>query len=211
MFGDWDVVDDAAAVLDQFKVAPAFVEAGWDEYGEDLYGHLPAVSVHAGDLAIDGDLDLRDCDGYGVYIVDGSLRVGGSMVFCSSTYATIVVMGGLSAGHLLHGWDTHLVVHAATTVAGVIVIDNSDAGFTRLLGPVRARALWCPHDNNNIRLAGPAQIPLLLGHVPDAVGPGAPIADRLSDRAWIAAQAPYGPDLEALGELALAGDPIVNR
>lgn len=133
----WSEADLKA--LAKFKLSPLFKKLGIGAQAQDLFGEPPAVFVHTGDVSIDGSV-LCDADGHGVFIIDGDLSIDGAFTFfASDAYTVLVVTGDLHAGHLHQARDTQLVVFGETTIAGLLFIDLSDAGFAAFRGPVTSK------------------------------------------------------------------------
>ncbi len=127
---------DTAATLKRLGISKLFAKLGIGATAEGLFGSVPATQVHKGDVTV-AKGTLIDADGNGIFIIEGSLTVKGPLTFTASdAYTVLVVTGDLMAEHVLQAMDTQLVVLGTTTIAGLLYIDVSDAGFTMFRGPV---------------------------------------------------------------------------
>jgi hypothetical protein len=134
-----------------FSRVPYDVSADWemgpcsgcDWHVRDLFGEEPeTVLLHAGTLEVAGDLVVDGADGYGYYVIEGSLIVGGMLqVAIDADYNVIVVTGDLRARALAVARETQLYVLGNTTVTGPLLSDLSGGGACYLNGKTVAQGL----------------------------------------------------------------------
>lgn len=129
---------DTAKALSKYGLDKLFASYGIGAKGEDLFGEVPATYVHVGDVEIKS-LALY-AQGHGIFIIEGSLSIDGVFTFyASDAYTVLVVTGDVTATHWNQAWDTQLVVFGKTTIAGLLWLDLSDAGFALFRGPASSR------------------------------------------------------------------------
>ena len=101
------------------------------------------ISIIAGTLEVAGDLCLDRADGYGYYVIEGSLIVRGILqVAIDEHYNVIVVTEDLHARALAVAWETQLYVLGNTTVTGPLLSELSDGGACYLNGKTVAQGLF---------------------------------------------------------------------
>lgn len=118
--------------------------SGCDWHVRDLFGEAPeTVLLHAGTLEVAGDLSLDTPDGYGYYVIEGSLVVRGILkVEIDEEYNVLVVTENLHAEALIVAWETQLYVLGDTTVTGPLLSELSDGGACYLNGKTVAEGLF---------------------------------------------------------------------
>ena len=130
---------DTGETLARLGLGKLFAKHGIGKNAEDLFGEVPATYIHAGDVHHRGPVSC-DAQGHGIFVIEGSLAIDGAFTFFTAdAYTILVITGDLSAAHLHQAWDTQLVVLGTTTIAGLLFIDVSDAGFALFRGPVSSR------------------------------------------------------------------------
>lgn len=171
-----------------WELAP---NSGCDWHVLDLFGEYPReVLLHRGTLEVAGDLDLDTPEGFGYYVIEGSLIVRGILkIEIDEAYNVIIVTEDLRARALVVAWETQLYVLRDTTVTGPLIAELSDGGACYLNGKTVAAGL------------------VDVGQVPPWLGPR-PEVPRLEPGPRYTAEGSEDPVARMLEDLR-AGRPLV--
>lgn len=139
---------DAVAQFAPTLATPLFAKHGIDRLftalgigpdARDLFGAPAKAHHYEGDVHHAKDVVIEP-DDLGVYVIDGSLRVDGTLSLSGhDAYSVLVVTGDLEAANVLQEEDVMLIVLGETRAKNLVYVSPSDAGFVHFAEGLAAR------------------------------------------------------------------------
>tara|TARA_B110001454_G_scaffold219204_1_gene252218 strand:+ start:35538 stop:36146 length:609 start_codon:yes stop_codon:yes gene_type:complete len=135
----WIEIDSKQS--EKYDVAFYFEQADLDPQGVDLFGELPKIYLHKGDLKLDKSFSMY-AQGFGVFILDGSLEVDGTFGFYTAdAYTVLIITGEIRVKNMAIGWDSQLGVGRSLIADQILWVSLSHAGFLVIKETIKAKTI----------------------------------------------------------------------
>lgn len=108
---------------------------------EDVFpGDSPDFYYYKGDVLLKGGLKFGQGNSHSYYIIDGNVKIDGSLIVQSWDYhKALYITGSLEAKNLFTESESFLIVGKETTIKNLIYHDLSHAGQNYFKGTVTAK------------------------------------------------------------------------